>query len=127
MTNAQTSYRLGLALALATAVFLFLVSGAIGIIGSGEEDRVYLVVLVVAALGALLARLRAEGMVLAMLATALTQAVVTATMLLAGVVEEVGASVVDLVGITAMYVVLFAAAAWLFHRAARHDRVAFAA
>lgn len=124
MTNTQTSYRLGLALAVVTAAFLVLVSGAVGIIGAGEEDGVYLVVLVVALLGAVLARFRAGGMVLAMLATALTQAVVTATVLLAGVAEEVGASVFDLVGITAMYVALFAAAAWLFHRAARQDPVA---
>lgn len=112
-----TSYRLGLALAAGTALFLVLVSGAVGILGSGgRPDRVYVVVLAVLVLGTVLARLRAPGMALALLATAATQVVVTSTALVGGL-HPAGASVPDILGITAMFAVLFATAAWLFRRA----------
>jgi len=117
-----TSYRLGLGLAVATALFLFLAVGALGIIGDGgRPDRIYAAVLAVAVIGAAVARLRPRGMVLAMAAAALSQAVVTAAALLAGLHEPENASVVDIVGINAMYAVLWSVSAWLFHRAAAAD------
>jgi hypothetical protein len=115
----MTSYRLALALTLATALFLVLAIGALGIIGAGgRPDRVYATVLVVLAVGSLLARLRAGGMALALAATALTQAVVTLGVFLTGQHHTDGASVVDILMVNAMYVALFGAAAWLFRRAA---------
>ena len=121
MTSASTSYRLGLALAVATALFLVLAVGALGIVGAGgRPDRFYVAVPVVLAVGTVAARLRARGMALALVATALTQTLVTAYAFLTGVPE--GASVVDILGINAMYVSLFSLSAWLFHRAAEQRR-----
>ena len=119
MTSPQTYYRLAVGVALATVLFLILAIGALGIIGSGgRPDRIYAAVLGVLAVGIVLARLRPLGMALALMATALTQAVVTATALLAGLHDTAGASVVDMLGITAMYAVLFSVSGWLFWRAA---------
>lgn len=117
--TAATSYRLALGLTIATAAFLVLGMGALGIIGAGgRADRIYLAVLAVLVLGTLLARLRPRGMALTLVATALTQVVVTAVALLGGVDDVEGASVVDIVGLTVMYAGLFGLSAWLFRRAA---------
>ena len=119
MTSPQTYYRLAVGVALATVLFLILAIGALGIIGSGgRPDRIYAAVLGVLVLGTVTARLRPAGMAVALAATALAQAVVSATALLAGLHQAEGASVVDIVGLTAMYAALFGLAAWLFWRAA---------
>ena len=114
--SASTYYRLAVGVAVATVLFLILAVGALGIIGDGEQDRIYIGVLVVAAIGTLVARLRPAGMAVALVATALAQALITLTAFLAGLHE--GASVMDMVGINAMYVALFGLSAWLFRRAA---------
>ena len=116
-------YWLGLGLAAVSALFLVLAMGALGIVGDGgSPDRLYLVVLAVGAVGTIVARLRARGMARTLLAMAGTQALVTVIVLgavLLGVEEFEGASIVDLVGINAMYVALFVCSAWLFLRSSR--------
>jgi hypothetical protein len=110
-------YRLALVVALGALLFLVLGIGALGIIGDGHDDQVYVSVVAVAVLGSAIARLRPRGMALAFLATALAQVLVTATALLAGLHDH-GASVIDIVGLSGMYGGLFCSAAWLFWRAA---------
>lgn len=118
MKTADTYYRLAMALAVATVLFLILAIGALGILGEGgRPDRVYAGVLAVAVIGAVIARLRARGMALTLLATALAQALVSVIALVAGLPPE-GASVVDILGINGMYAALFSLSAWLFWRAA---------
>jgi hypothetical protein len=73
---------------------------------------------VVLAVGSVVARLRARGMVVTLAATALTQAVLTLAVFLTGQHEVDGASVVDILMVNAMYVGLFGVASWLFRRAA---------
>jgi hypothetical protein len=70
-------------------------------------------------LGTIVARLRARGMSLALLATAATQVLVTVVALITGVPPE--ASIVDILGINAMFAALFCLSAWLFRRAAEQD------
>jgi hypothetical protein len=114
-----TYYRLAVGVALATVLFLILGIGALGVIGAGgRPDRGYAAVLGVLAIGAVIARLRPGGMALALAATALTQAVVSATALLAGLHHTERASVVDIVALTGMFTALFSLSAWLFWRAA---------
>ena len=67
-------------------------------------------------LGTIVARLRAPGMALALVATAATQVLVTVVALVAGLPQD--ASIVDVLGINAMYAALFCLSAWLFRRAA---------
>ncbi len=116
MKSVSTFYRAAVAVAVATALFLILAAGAVGIIGDGDHDRIYLGVLVVLVIGTVVARLRPGGMAVALVATALAQALITLTAFLAGLHE--GASSIDIVGINAMYVALFTLSAWLFRRAA---------
>lgn len=117
MTN-KTSYRLAVGVAVVTVLFLIWAIGALGIIGEGgRPDRLYAGVLAVVAIGTLVARLRPRGMALALLATALAQALVTVIALLVGYQHNEGASVVEILGINGMYVTLFGLSAWLFARA----------
>jgi len=115
-----TYYLLAVGATIATVLFLVLAIGALGIIGDGgRDDRIYLAVLAVLVIGAVVARLRAHGMSLALLTTAATQALVTVVALIAGVPED--ASVLDIVVVNSMYVALFCLSAWLFRRAAEQD------
>lgn len=75
-TSGDAWYRAGAGIAVATGLLTVWVNGAVGMIGD-EGDRANLVfagVLGIAVVGALLAKLRAAGMVRAMLATGCAQA-----------------------------------------------------
>ena len=112
-----TYYLLGVGAAVGAVLFLILAIGALGIIGDGgRDDRMYLAVPAVLVLGTIVARLRAPEMSLVLLATAATQVLVTVVGLVAGVPED--ASIVDILGINAMFAALFCLSAWLFRRAA---------
>jgi hypothetical protein len=113
----STYYVLATCAAVGTTLFLILAVGALGIIGDGgSNDRIYLAVPAVLVLGTIGARLRAPGMALALVATAATQVLVTVVALVAGLPKD--ASIVDVLGINAMYAALFGLSAWLFRRAA---------
>lgn len=115
-------HRLGTAVAVATVVFLVLGIGALGIIGAGgENDRMYLGVLAVFFLGTVVARLRPHGMALALAATAVAQVLVGVIAIARGLHEQPGASVGEILMLTAMYAGLFALSAWLFWRAAEQE------
>ena len=118
MRSPATAYRLGLAVAVGTALFLLLGAGALGIIGDGQADRAYAAVLAVLVVGSIVVRLRAAGMAVVLLLTALTQVVVPVVLLVGGFEGTQGASVLDVVGLTVMYAGLFGLSAWLFRRAA---------
>jgi hypothetical protein len=110
-------YALGATIALGTTAVLVLGAGALGIIGDGgRADLVYVAVLAVGLIGTVLSRLRAEGMAMTLAAMALAQLLVTGIAILAGLAED--ASVLDLLGLTAMFAGGFGIAAWLFDRAA---------
>ena len=116
----STSYVLAVCAAVGTTLFLVLAIGALGIIGDGgRDDRIYAAVLAVLVIGTAVARFRPSGMSLALLATALTQVLVTVIALVSGVPED--ASIVDMLGINAMYAALFCLSAWLFRRAAEEQ------
>jgi len=116
-----TSYRLAVAVALGTALLLVFGAGALGIVGDGgRADLMYAGVLVVGLIGSTMSRLRPKGMAMTLAAMALAQILVTGIALLAELADD--ASVLDLLGLTAMFSGLFAVSAWLFHRAAEGER-----
>lgn len=118
--TSRTSYRLGWGLALLTALFLVWAIGALGIIGAGgRPDRMYAGVLAVLVLGSLLARLRARGMAWTLAAAAGAMCLVALVAFARGLHEVDGASVPEILGLTAMYAAMFGASGWLFWRAAR--------
>lgn len=122
MRTATAYYRLAIGVAVATVLFLIWAIGALGIIGAGgRADRMYVGVLAVAAIGTVIARLRPRGMALALVATAVAQALVAVIALVAGLQRTEGASVAEILGLNAMYAALFLLSAWLFRRAAEQQ------
>lgn len=115
--SGDTAYRAGAGVAIAGAFLLLWINGAVGITDS-DADVMYLAVVAVGIIGALLARFRPNGMALSMLAMALAQALVGVIALIAGIVPAFN-SAFEVLGITAIFVVLFGGSALLFRQAAR--------
>jgi hypothetical protein len=119
--NSALAYRIGLGLAVASGLFLLWGIAAMGIVGSEGDpfDRLYLAVLGIGIGGALLARLQAQGMAVALAAMALGVAAATVLALMLGKQDSPVSSVLEILTINGLFVALFAAAAWLFRGAAR--------
>ena len=114
-----TSYRLAVGVALATVLFLGFGIGTLGIIGAGgRADLMYLGAVAVGVVGAGIARLRPRGMALALAATAAATLVVGVIAIAAGLYRNEGASVLEILGLSAMFASLFGVSAWLFWIAA---------
>ena len=115
------AYRIGLALAVASTLFLLWGVAAMGIVGSEGDpfDRLYVVVVGIGIGGSLLARFRAPGMAVALAGMALAVAAITLLALLVGKQQSPVSSVVEILMVNGLFVALFAAAAWLFRVAAR--------
>ena len=119
--NTTTAYRIGLALAVASVLFLLWGVAAMGIVGSEGDpfDRLYFAVVGIGVGGALLARFQAPGMAGVLAAMALAVAAITALALILGKQQSPVSSVAEILMVNALFVALFAAAAWLFRVAAR--------
>lgn len=119
-SSARPAYRAGVGVALVSAVLIVWLTGAVGIIGNeaNPANLMYFGVLAVGLVGALIARFRPAGMSLAMYAAAAAVAVVGAIALIGGMAAPEGRPI-EVVGATAMFVVLFSGAALLFKEAAR--------
>ncbi|NYE36881.1 phage-related minor tail protein [Nocardioides cavernae] len=111
-----TRYALALAVSVGTVLFLVLGIGALGIVGDGDRDAIYLAGPAVGLLVAVLTRFRPRGMVLALGAAAVTTVVAGAVAVGMVATDEVAASIADVVMLTGMYAGLFAVGAWLFSR-----------
>ena len=118
--TSHIAYRSAVGIALAAAFILVWLSLGVGIIGKDGDpaNLMYFGVLAVGIVGAIVARLRPQGMSRALFATALAQALVAAIALIArlGLPWSGAAEIVLLNG---FFVALFAGSAWLFRRAAR--------
>ncbi len=116
----NTAYRAAVGVALAAAFLLVWVNGAVGIIGSEDNDAnlMYGGVLAVGVIGALLARFRPRGMARALFATAFAQAAVAVIALIAGLGSP-GSGPLEVVALNGFFVVLFVGSALLFREAAR--------
>jgi hypothetical protein len=124
----SSAYRLAAAIAAAGAFLLVWVNGAVGIIGSEENDAnlLFFGVLGVAAAGAVLVRFRAKGMAKVLYATAGAQVLVAAV----AIFMQLGASGANwpngLVIITAFFAATWIVSGLLFARSARTERRLFA-
>jgi len=125
MPTTRSTYRLALSMAIGSTLLMLWMIAALGVIGpGGRQDLLYVGVVAVAAVGSALARLRPRGMARAMAATVAALVVVAVVALVAGLQDLDGASVAEILGITAMYVVLFGTAGWLFRRSVPGARLA---
>jgi hypothetical protein len=115
------AYRAAVGFALAAAFLLIWVNGAVGIIGSENEDAnlMYFGVLAVGFVGTALAMLRPNGMVWAMTATAIAQALVGVGAVIAGLGTSGQIWPWDVLGATGFFTALWLIAAALFRKAAQ--------
>ena len=116
----EAAYRAASGLALGSGLGLVWVNGAVGIIGSedNEANLMYGGVLVVGAIGAVIARFKPEGMARALFSTALAQTLVAVIAL----VRRLGSPYsgpLEIVTINGFFVALFIGSAVLFSKAAR--------
>jgi hypothetical protein len=125
------AYRAAVGVACATGFILFWINAAVGIIGDGPINLMYLGVLAIGLAGAVVARFKAHEMALALFATALAQMSVP---VIALVIWKAGwqsllidpnsphppfdPGIAPVFGLNAVFAVLWVASALLFRRAA---------
>ncbi|MDX1547169.1 MAG: hypothetical protein R3247_09290, partial [Rhodothermales bacterium] len=114
------AYRAAVGLALGGALLLGWANGAVGLIGSENNDAnlMYFGVLAVGAVGALVTRFRPRGMARALCAMALAQTLV-ALIALVGRLGAPHSGPLEIVTVNGFFVALFAGSAVLFRKAAR--------
>jgi hypothetical protein len=115
------AYRAAVGVALAAAVILVWVTGAVGIIGNEDDNAnlMYVGVLAVGIIGAIIARFRSNGMARALFATALAQALVAVIALIFGLGSGSPPGVLGILVLNGFFVALFVGSALLFRYAGR--------
>lgn len=116
LSTPSARYGLALGVSLATTLFLLLGIGALGIVGDGDRDAVYLAAPALALVIALATRFRPRGMALALGGAAVATVLAGAVAIGLVAADPGSASMADVVMLTGMYAALFAVAAWLFTR-----------
>jgi hypothetical protein len=110
--------RCAIALTLVGLILLIWLSLGVGIIG-GDGDRanaMYFAVVLVAAVGAAIVRLRSAGMARVLVAMAVVQGLITTTAVFAGLGRP-WSGPAELVLLNGFFIGLYLTAAWLFRRA----------
>ena len=122
---AGNPYRTVVGVALAAAFILVWVNLAVGVIGTSGDpaNLMYIVVLAVGIIGAIIARFRPHGMVRALIATALAQALVAVIALIAGLGYPASPPL-EILGANGFFVALFVGSALLFRYAGREQAAA---
>lgn len=119
MTSARTLYRLALLVAVGTVLVLLYGIGALGIVGGGGPyDLLYVAAAVLGLGGALVARFQPRGMAVALAVAAAATVAAGLVAIAAGQHRVEGASVPEILGLSAMFAAGYGLAAWLFRRAA---------
>jgi hypothetical protein len=121
MITSKTAYRIAAVIALGTALLLVWGVSAMGVIGAEGDpfDLLYIAVLAVGLIGAVVVRFRPEGMVLVLVAMAVTQAAIALIGLAIGKQDVPVSSVAEIIYLNGFFVALFLGSAWLFRHAAR--------
>lgn len=127
-----TAYRVATGIAVAGALVLLWMNAAVGIIGDGPVNLMYLGVLIVGFVGAFIARFQPRGMALALFATAVAQMLVP---VIALVIWKAGwqdllidpnspnppfhPGIAPVFGLNAVFAMLWVVSAWVFWKATR--------
>ncbi len=98
LASPTSRYALALALSVGTVLFLLFGIGALGIVGDGDRDWLYLAAPVVLLVVAVATRFRPDGMVLALGAAAVTTVAAGAVAVVLVATDRATASVADVVG-----------------------------
>jgi hypothetical protein len=120
-TTANPFYRAGVCVTMVTALLLFWINAAVGIIGDEDNpaNLIYGGVIFTALAGALIGRFRPRGLTLALLATAGAHALVGLIAFVGGLGAGEPPRPVDILMLNGFFVLLWLLAAGLFHQAAR--------
>ena len=113
----NTAYRAAVAMAVVAAFLLVWINLAVGIIGaeSNPANLMFAGVIAVGIIGGGVARFRASGMALALIAMAIAQAAVAVVVLARGLSDGPGI----VIALSGLFVALWCGSAWLFRKAAR--------
>ncbi len=116
-------YRAAIGLALGATFFMIWANLAVGLIGSGPHlgNFMYIVVVGVAAIGALRSRFKAMGMQQTMFYTAVSLILLAAIALIARMDQYPGSSVAEILGVNGFFTVLYTLAGLLFRAAAKEQ------
>ena len=115
----KSAYRVALGIALVTSLLLIWMSLGVGIIGA-DGDRANIMffgVIAVGILGAIIARLRPRGMSRTLIAMLLTQTIIATYAVTAGLGMPYSGPL-EIMLLNGFFIVMYAASAWLFQRAA---------
>lgn len=120
----NTAYQFAVGLALGAALLLVWLNGAVGIIGTDDNEAnvMYVGVLIIGMIGAISARFEPLGMARALYATALAQALVAIIAVVGGLGSTVPNWPWDTLGVTGIFVALWLGSALLFRNAAAGER-----
>ena len=117
----RVAYPLAIVAGLGTALLLFVLVGAVGVMAEEgyRGDLAYVGVLAATAGGTVVSRLRAHELAHTMLSAATAMVAIAVLALVGGVHERPATSVPELLGLHAMFAAGFAASGLLFRAAAR--------
>lgn len=110
-------YKMAVAFALFSGLFLIWVNLAVGLIGSEENpvNLLYFGVILIGIIGAVLGRFSPYKMSQPLFIMASAQAIITVVIVAFGLYQGSGSSVAEVVGINALFITLFGTAGYLFH------------
>jgi len=119
------AYRIAIAFALLTGLFLIWSNLAVGLIGSEDNvaNLMYFGVIAVGIIGAFWADFQPDGMMYNMLAMACSHVVITVIALLMGLQHLPYSSVTEVVGVNFFFFMLFTLSALLFRYAAKENKI----
>jgi hypothetical protein len=130
--SGRTAYRVATGIAVAAALVLFWMNAAVGIVGDGPVNLMYLGVLTVGFVGAFIARFQPRGIAKALFATAVAQMLVPAIALVIlkagwkGLLIDPNSpnppfdpGMAPVFGLNAVFAMLWVVSAWVFWKAAR--------
>ena len=119
----NNAYRAAVGVALAAGFILIWMNGAVGIVGSEDNpaNLMYGGVVAIGIIGAIIARFRSRGMALALVATALAQALVVGIALIAGMGSTEPPGALGILILNGFFMALWLLSAWLFRHAAREQ------
>ncbi len=115
--SANFSYLAGVAGGLAASFGLFVVNGAVGLVGSEDESHnlLFLFVPLIAMVGAIISRGRALGMSCVMFAAAIAHIMISVGLLIQAGGKSDGDRNMEIIGLI-VFAVVWVASAWFFYR-----------
>lgn len=118
----NATYKAAIGLALGSALFLIWSEGAVGIIGSpgGITGLMEMGILVIGFLGAILARLRPQGMARTLFTMALAQALIGTIAIFAGLGRPASPPL-EIIGVSGMFITLFVGSGLLFRQSSQQE------